>query len=430
MKRFLNTETKKFKNFLNPNHNYYKVLKLPRNCSQSQIKSSFKYLAKKYHPDTSISPNTILFNDITEAYSVLSSKKLRNSYDNIQNPKTWNKKNTNSLYEEFPNVKFNFSSPYKTGYKETSLSELHKVETGRTYFEQLRSEYYQAALKAKVGPNIPTFTSLDIKTENHLPWAFEMDNELAFGKVKLFSGIQEIGFVKKSTQFSERLEQDVNVFLEIEEFLKKEKHELYESLDLFLFNNFSGHAFFSFSENNAKLIFFLRDIFSMEKKLHYSGQLVLDNVSSKQDFLPKSLFIKKFNFFSVNEELSHYLIMNRTFGVLHQDWRSVKNKTLEVRMKQAKKCKYYFEIARPKFDPRVHKNENLLKFVEKNVDQLLGKDKKLKEGLQKYTCGELMHQLRVQWAIENTLMKKNKLDGRLDPRIPIFFNALTHLIKF
>lgn len=61
---------------------YYEVLGIDKNASESEIKSAFRKLAKKYHPDVSKEENAEeKFKEIQEAYAVLSDPNRRRQYD-------------------------------------------------------------------------------------------------------------------------------------------------------------------------------------------------------------------------------------------------------------------------------------------------------------------------------------------------------------
>ena len=61
---------------------YYKILEVDKKATQRDIKSAYRLLAKKYHPDRS---NTVhaqqLFTEVNEAYEVLSDTGQKQTYD-------------------------------------------------------------------------------------------------------------------------------------------------------------------------------------------------------------------------------------------------------------------------------------------------------------------------------------------------------------
>ena len=61
---------------------YYEILGVPRNATADELKSAFRNLARKYHPDVNKSPDAEeRFKEINEAYAVLSDNDKRAAYD-------------------------------------------------------------------------------------------------------------------------------------------------------------------------------------------------------------------------------------------------------------------------------------------------------------------------------------------------------------
>jgi molecular chaperone DnaJ len=69
-----------------PAKDYYALLGVDKTATEAQIKTAFRKLAKKYHPDTN--PNNKSaeekFKEINEAYEVLSDKQKRAQYDQLR----------------------------------------------------------------------------------------------------------------------------------------------------------------------------------------------------------------------------------------------------------------------------------------------------------------------------------------------------------
>ncbi len=61
---------------------YYRILGVDKNASEDEIKSAYRKLAKKYHPDVNKEKGAdVKFKEASEAYSVLSDKTKKSQYD-------------------------------------------------------------------------------------------------------------------------------------------------------------------------------------------------------------------------------------------------------------------------------------------------------------------------------------------------------------
>lgn len=67
------------------NRDYYEILGVSKTANEEEIKSAYRKLAKKYHPD--LNPNDPTagekLKEVNEAYAVLSDKQKRSNYDNF-----------------------------------------------------------------------------------------------------------------------------------------------------------------------------------------------------------------------------------------------------------------------------------------------------------------------------------------------------------
>ena len=77
------TDAKEFREMYNDNTlpNYYLVLGLTNDSSESEIKNQYRKLAKQYHPDKNPDSSEEKMAQINKAYEVLSDKKLKAEYD-------------------------------------------------------------------------------------------------------------------------------------------------------------------------------------------------------------------------------------------------------------------------------------------------------------------------------------------------------------
>ena len=63
---------------------YYEILGVKRDATDAEIKSAYRKLARKYHPDVNKEKGAEeKFKDINEAYEVLGDKEKRQRYDTL-----------------------------------------------------------------------------------------------------------------------------------------------------------------------------------------------------------------------------------------------------------------------------------------------------------------------------------------------------------
>ena len=131
---------------------YYKILGIPKNASEADIKKAYRKLARKYHPD--LNPNDKVaekkFKEINEANEVLSNLENRKKYDaygeHWQNVEAYEqKKQRQRQYERS-------SQGTSGGYSQEDFSDIFEnmfggASSGRSTSSKFRGQDYNSELK-------------------------------------------------------------------------------------------------------------------------------------------------------------------------------------------------------------------------------------------------------------------------------------------
>lgn len=118
--------------------NFYDVLGVTPDSSVSDVKSAYRKLARKYHPDVNKSPESIeIFKEISEAYEVLSDAGKRKQYDMLngfyRKPEKEEKKTSEPVNED--------KKPYhEKPEPNNSNTAKPKFENKHDYYEHYKSD--------------------------------------------------------------------------------------------------------------------------------------------------------------------------------------------------------------------------------------------------------------------------------------------------
>ena len=102
--------------------NYYEILEVSTDADTLEIKSAYRKLARKYHPDVNKSPEAIeMFKEITAVYETLCNDEERKKYDIL-----------NGIFKEEKNKKDSEKEEVKETVKQEAPKETVKNETKKT----------------------------------------------------------------------------------------------------------------------------------------------------------------------------------------------------------------------------------------------------------------------------------------------------------
>lgn len=156
--------------------NHYKILNIPENASQEEIKVAFRKLANIYHPDKNLKTDTNqLFLNIKTAYDILSNLSSKNLYDEKLN--TYKLNQQKEKFTRYQTGKdYKYSNPVRSNHhkvpKTNSIFKIIYTFIGGSIFLLIiiksTIEYFSRTKNEEISVNIENPTDLKTKLVDSL----------------------------------------------------------------------------------------------------------------------------------------------------------------------------------------------------------------------------------------------------------------------
>lgn len=149
----------------NNTKNYYEILGVTVDSSTAEIKSAYRKLARKYHPDINKEADAIeKFKDITKAYETLSDEKEREQYNTLKGffrteQTTTSSQKAEETYREAQSKSSKYQSKFEntTPHKEEKKNDKSIIKTIKYWCAKFKkSQRTKDNHKPKKGDNITT----------------------------------------------------------------------------------------------------------------------------------------------------------------------------------------------------------------------------------------------------------------------------------
>lgn len=136
---------------------FYKTLGINSKATSDEIKTAYRKMARKYHPDVSSDANAeVKFRNITEAYETLSDVKKREEYDNSQSSQGFKSSSFKDTFSQ--------PSDYSTE-NANDLLRMFKEEFDKAKYADLKMTEFLRETSTSRNPNSDSFSSVfsDVK---------------------------------------------------------------------------------------------------------------------------------------------------------------------------------------------------------------------------------------------------------------------------
>lgn len=146
---------------------YYEILGISRNASEKEVKSAYRKLAKKYHPDVNKSSDASeKFKDVNEAYEVLSDPQKRQRYDNLGS--NWQAGSDFTPPPGFENINFDFGGfggfgQNKNSYSNVNFGDLGGLGGFSDFFSSLFGDFGSQSSRTNYGKKARSYQQQEPK---------------------------------------------------------------------------------------------------------------------------------------------------------------------------------------------------------------------------------------------------------------------------
>lgn len=133
---------------------YYKILGVSKNADNDELKKAFRSLAKKYHPDRNKDDESAKakFQDVNEAYGVLSDEKSRKEYDEKRAASNNKKDNQGFKSAAKSSSEKEHKSEYSARSKEEAMADLNNYFANFFGFDPKSNNVNKDKLKKQKNP--------------------------------------------------------------------------------------------------------------------------------------------------------------------------------------------------------------------------------------------------------------------------------------
>jgi len=223
---------------------YYKILGVSRNAADSDIKSAYRKLAMKYHPDKNPGNKEAesKFKEINEAYEVLSDTQKRKLYDSLG--ENWQEGQNFQPPPDFKNYG-NFKYTKTTDFNFDDFSDFFKTIFGNFNFFKNDGNVYEYSddadfINERIKSNLDIDSEIRLKVGELLSPSIKTltlnyNGERREIKVKLPKGIKDGSVIKLKGQGLKTLRKSGDLYLKIkiiDERYKSDEYDIYTTITI------------------------------------------------------------------------------------------------------------------------------------------------------------------------------------------------------